>query len=212
MSIYKLLTTTVVAGVLALSISTTANALVITSFVDDFSADAGGTYLTIPNPNLTNWDVTDGTVDVLSLSYFGGLCAAAGGAVNCVDLDGSSNDAGVLTTKDEFLAGEYLVSFDLAGSQRGGSDSVEVNFGGISLGTFILASADPFTTISQTITILANGKLSFSDLGNDNIGALLDNVSVSLVSAVPVPAALPLFGTGLAVLGFMGWRRKRKAA
>lgn len=32
------------------------------------------------------------------------------------------------------------------------------------------------------------------------------------VSEVPVPAALPLFGTGIALLGFMNWRRKRKAA
>lgn len=32
------------------------------------------------------------------------------------------------------------------------------------------------------------------------------------VSAVPVPAALPLFGTGLAALGFLSWRRKRKTA
>lgn len=32
------------------------------------------------------------------------------------------------------------------------------------------------------------------------------------VSAVPIPAALPLFGTGIAFLGFMGWRRKRNAA
>ncbi len=30
-------------------------------------------------------------------------------------------------------------------------------------------------------------------------------------SSVPVPAALPLFGTGLALMGFVGWRRKRKA-
>ena len=29
---------------------------------------------------------------------------------------------------------------------------------------------------------------------------------------IPVPAALPLFGTGLALLGFVGWRRKRAAA
>ncbi len=29
-------------------------------------------------------------------------------------------------------------------------------------------------------------------------------------SAVPIPAALPLFGTGLALMGFFGWRRKRK--
>lgn len=32
----------------------------------------------------------------------------------------------------------------------------------------------------------------------------------STASVVPVPAALPLFGTGLAVMGFIGWRRKRK--
>ena len=34
----------------------------------------------------------------------------------------------------------------------------------------------------------------------------------SNISPVPVPAALPLFGTGLAIMGFVGWRRKRKAS
>jgi len=32
------------------------------------------------------------------------------------------------------------------------------------------------------------------------------------ISVVPLPAALPLYGTGLAIMGFIGWRRKRKAA
>ena len=31
-------------------------------------------------------------------------------------------------------------------------------------------------------------------------------------SAVPLPAALPLFGTGLGIMGFIGWRRKRMKA
>ena len=31
------------------------------------------------------------------------------------------------------------------------------------------------------------------------------------VSQVPLPAALPLFATGLGALGLLGWRRKRKA-
>jgi len=31
-------------------------------------------------------------------------------------------------------------------------------------------------------------------------------------SVVPLPAALPLYGAGLAVMGFVGWRRRRKAA
>lgn len=39
-----------------------------------------------------------------------------------------------------------------------------------------------------------------------------DDVTFSEISEVPVPAALPLFGTGLAALGFLGWRRKRKAS
>jgi len=40
----------------------------------------------------------------------------------------------------------------------------------------------------------------------------LANVSYSLspVSATPLPAALPLFATGLGVMGLLGWRRKRK--
>jgi len=48
-------------------------------------------------------------------------------------------------------------------------------------------------------------------------GVIFDTVSnpfvlatAQQVSAVPLPAALPLFGTGLAVMGFVGWRRKRK--
>jgi hypothetical protein len=32
------------------------------------------------------------------------------------------------------------------------------------------------------------------------------------VSAVPIPAALPLLAAGLSAMGFMGWRRKRRAA
>ena len=35
---------------------------------------------------------------------------------------------------------------------------------------------------------------------------------VSIPSSVPLPATLPLFSTGLGVLGLLGWRRKRKNA
>ena len=36
--------------------------------------------------------------------------------------------------------------------------------------------------------------------------------SVSSPSAAPLPAAAPLFGSGLGLLGLLGWHRKRKAA
>lgn len=32
------------------------------------------------------------------------------------------------------------------------------------------------------------------------------------VTVIPLPAALPLYGTGLALMGFVGWRKRRKAA
>jgi hypothetical protein len=32
------------------------------------------------------------------------------------------------------------------------------------------------------------------------------------IATAPVPAALPLFATGLGAFGLFGWRRKRKAA
>ena len=45
----------------------------------------------------------------------------------------------------------------------------------------------------------------------DNTGGLEATFNIGpATSVVPVPAALPLFGTGLAIMGFIGWRRKRK--
>ena len=50
-----------------------------------------------------------------------------------------------------------------------------------------------------------------------NSGILFDNAvqhglggAISF-EATPLPAALPLFASGASVLGFLGWRRKRKA-
>ena len=50
--------------------------------------------------------------------------------------------------------------------------------------------------------------------GTENWGPIFmaDNMNVTLApSVVPLPAALPLFATGLGALGLLGWRRKRKA-
>jgi hypothetical protein len=44
----------------------------------------------------------------------------------------------------------------------------------------------------------------FSDQGTNGVWAVAPVVT-------PLPAALPLFATGLGALGLLGWRRKRKA-
>ncbi len=50
--------------------------------------------------------------------------------------------------------------------------------------------------------------LTFTSLTNSAVGPVLDDVSIS---AVPIPAALPLFRLGLAAFGIFA-RRRRKAA
>jgi len=79
------------------------------------------------------------------------------------------------------------------------------------LASYGLASVFPLTvgtTISQT-----PGSLYLTSLGDlifSNITAM--SFEADVVGATPLPAALPLFASGLGALGLLGWRRKRKNA
>jgi len=53
---------------------------------------------------------------------------------------------------------------------------------------------------------------TFRDLGIASNKIQSGTWTVTLVPAIPLPAAFPLFGTGLGILGFLGWRRRRKLA
>lgn len=53
---------------------------------------------------------------------------------------------------------------------------------------------------------------TFGDGGSSTFAVPVTYFDYSGISLVPLPAALPLFATGLGVLGLIGWRRKRKAA
>jgi uncharacterized protein (TIGR03118 family) len=44
----------------------------------------------------------------------------------------------------------------------------------------------------------------------DGINSEMDGL-FGAIDPVPLPAALPLFATGIGALGLLGWRRKRKA-
>ena len=60
---------------------------------------------------------------------------------------------------------------------------------------------------------LTTGEIEIGTPGNADI--LLypsGNVLLGSVSATPLPAALPLFGSALGMMGLIGWRRKRKNA
>jgi uncharacterized protein (TIGR03118 family) len=45
----------------------------------------------------------------------------------------------------------------------------------------------------------------------DGINSEADGLLGAIDAATPLPAALPLFATGLGAFGLLGWRRKRKS-
>lgn len=143
-------------------------------------------------------------VDILGGGLFGNLCVSPASG-NCIDLDGTGGKTqGDLETTAAITlipGTHYTLSFDLIGSQRGVTTSTTVSLGPYSQ-TFVLGSTDDkdgivsvqFTVPSTTVT-----HLEFRSNTPGNIGALLDNVSItsSPVSTVPEPSSLVLLGSGL---------------
>lgn len=143
---------------------------------------------------------------------YGYLCAGPESG-NCVDLGGTGGDpAGhlALTTSLNLATGVYTLSFDLIGSQRGTTTSTEVIFGSTYDQIFTLASGDDTSGIVSVNVAVSGGptQLQFIDLSTpNNIGALLDNVTVS---TTPEPGSWLLLATGL--LGTAGLMRRRANA
>lgn len=175
-----------------------------TIFSDNFESNAFGYNLT---PN--GWTVSNGTVDVEG-------CRVVSG--KCIDLDGTSFDAGVLSKTFSLMAGTtYTASFELAGNQRGiFSPAYAFDTGTVSFGTqnlsYSVAAYAGFSLYQLAFTPSASGSysLSFANAGADNVGALLDNVSVT--SAIPEPESYALMLVGLGVMGSIARRRKARTA
>ena len=213
-----------------------------TTFFDDFEDEtAGGTILNYSG--FANWTVSDGTVDLIRSGEFGITCRTGN---YCVDLDGSTGDAGVLTLSAPIAIGPGdvvdIVSW-ISGNQRGGgNDSVDIRLilkpevpvtgfqfltesgytlpvdfpGGLGLAIIprSIEPGAPFTNFGFRFT--AGGAttltLQFLPLDGDNIGAILDDVSIRVTPAIPEPATWAMLIAGFGLVGAAARRRRLAAA
>ena len=117
-----------------------------------------------------------------------------------------SNNAAPGTSSASIIAGGGIVPFSFKVTQ---GNTTANNGGTIASGLSIA-----FAKVSDTVFYV------FLDDGGNARDSDFDDMVVKIVDplnplvapiATPLPAALPLFATGLGALGLFSWRRKRKA-
>jgi hypothetical protein len=204
--------------ILALALTTLpAVAAAATLFSDNFNAETPGL-----NRTPSRWTVSGGTVDIIGSGPNGTLFDAFPGNGYYIDLDGSTNNAGRMSSAGALSLSPgiaYNLSFDLAGT--GGVNTViyGIDFnsdatldifssatlpGGVAFTQFNL----PFVALVST----SNARIVFDHLGGDNNGLLLDDVVLTGVAVIPEPESYALLLAGLGLLGFAAPRKKRRAS
>jgi hypothetical protein len=140
------------------------------------------------------------------------------------DLSSLYTDAGnqVVGAGVEYPAGSisgYAESIDLSDTQIEVGIPVAVSFTPVTFNGFVitdlsgvfLSASYVSGVLPASISIAGNQLfLNYQGVSTSAAGNTIIDVTTNGVAATPLPAALPLFATGLAGLGLLGWRRKRK--
>lgn len=197
---------------LALGATGTLPAQASVIFQDTFDTDATRSILNYNS--FANWTVSGGTVDYLRSGGYDISCM--GNTGGCVDLDGSTRDAGRMTSRTsfDFLAG-VVYTFEIMASGNQRNTALDGLIMGVTAGgsqTFTgIAGNMPYAPLTYSFSFANNTRSSIflEGLGGDNIGIVIDNVALrsAPVTSVPEPGTLALFALGLAGVGMAARRR-----
>lgn len=173
---------------------------------DNFNNETPGTVA-----DLTQWNVIDGSIDVIGEGTAWDLFPGKGYGLY-VDMDG--DEGGTIVSKESFdlKPGTYALRFDLAGANRElatGEDSVTVVVADkedLVKNIYTFGKWVPFTKCTEEFTVTSETTVtvSFAGSGSDTRGMLLDNVSLA---RIPAPGAIVLGSLGV---GLVGWLRRRR--
>ena len=205
-------------------------------YSNNFDAENGGNTQTNYN-GFNGLTVTNGTVDLVRSGDFGIICAGGSGSCVDLDGSTGDSGLTSSGSYAFASGDRVALSFDFSGNQRGGgqdSFSLRFTFSGNTSGTYGYTSANlgstdfgPFSGTELSITISGinsgfpmgaftyyfdagnggNVSFSFQDNGNDNVGIIIDNVSLA-VGAVPEPASWAMMIAGFGLLGSAVRRRR----
>ncbi|MGQ5702103.1 PEPxxWA-CTERM sorting domain-containing protein [Sandaracinobacteroides sp. A072] len=227
----------------AISLSAPATAAIV--FSDGFDAENGGNSA-LNYSGFANWTVQNGTVDIIRSGDYGIVCRGGAGSCVDLDGSTSNGGELVLNSAIGFASGEVVAGeLWLSGNQRNGaSESIQVGvlfgspvaqsgfvwegpFGTISIpdgsysGHYLgpsINAGSVFQRFGFQFTAGEAGSLTLSiaTSSNDNIGAILDDVSVSVTPSVapgvPEPATWAMLILGFGLVGHAARRRRAMTA
>jgi hypothetical protein len=179
------------------------------SFENGAFSDEGFNYMDLSpgETSLSNWTIVNGNV-AWGLNPTDGFSASDGvGVVDLSSFGASSTTGTVEQGLSTGIGTQYLFSFDIQGGVA------NVSIGGSSLTLSQGGTSNSWTSYTSEFTATTTlSLLSIANGGQSQI-EFIDNVSVTEVNvppAVPVPAAVWLFGTAL--IGLVGFSKRRKIA